>query len=322
MGYNRENYARIKAEYDGKYLRAAEQAQLRRAEVHARVPGIAEIDAELSKSGIRVFEASLSGDRAMIDIINAENRVLLKKRADMLVAAGYKSNYTEIKYECAECGDTGVVDYRMCKCMKEKLIMAGLESSGMAELIAVQSFDNFDLNFYNGDARVRIEAILSIVKPYAENFEPGKSVSIIMMGNTGLGKTHLSSAIGAKVIEKGHDVYYTASVDMLNDFETEKFSNFGRGSEKGLTDKYFSCDLLIIDDLGTEVVNQFTATCLYSLVSSRLIKRKATIINTNYTRDELRKKYTDRITSRIFGEYTVLPFLGSDIREQKLKMKR
>ena len=269
---------------------------------------------------MRVFEASVSGDRAMVDRINEENRALLKKRADILVAAGFPANYTEIRYECSECGDTGTVGYRMCRCMRDKLIKAGLESSGMYELIKTQSFDNFELKYYSGDALPRMKAIFDIAKKYAEDFEAEKSGSILMMGGTGLGKTHLSSAMGGLIIEKGNDVYYANAVDMLADFEKEKFGNL-RSSESADTEKYFSCDLLIIDDLGTELVSQFSTSCLYNLINSRLIRKKSTIINTNFTKEEMRKKYQDRITSRIFGEYLVLPFAGTDIREKKLFAK-
>ncbi len=321
MGFNRENYARIKEEYSGKYLRAQDAARLRRAEIHALLPEIAKIDAELSAAGVRIFEASLKDDKAMLDAISEENIALNKKRGELLVSAGYPEDYTEVKYECDTCGDTGVVDYRMCACMKEKLIMAGLESSGMYSLIKSQTFDNFDLGFYTGEARERMRMIFDIVKSYAENFDPSSSGSIIMMGGTGLGKTHLSSAMGGVIIQKGNDVYYTGAVDMIADFESDRFSYDRSGEASAALDKYFSCDLLIIDDLGTELINQFSTSCLYNLLNSRLVRKKATIINTNFTRDDLRKKYQDRITSRIFGEYTILPFLGTDIREKKIFKK-
>lgn len=321
MGFNRENYARIKEEYDGKYLRAQEAALLRRGEIHALLPEIAKIDLELSTLGIRIFEASISGDRARLDEINAESAALNQKRAEILVAAGYPANYTEVRYECSECGDTGVVDYRMCRCMKDKLIRAGLESSGMSDLIKRQTFENFDLSYYTGDARERMVAILAMAKKYAADFEPEKAQNIIMLGNTGLGKTHLSSAMGGVIIGKGNDVYYSGAVEMLADFENERFGGDRMGETSKATEKYFSCDLLIIDDLGTELINQFSTSCLYNVINSRLIRKKATIINTNFSRDELRKKYQDRITSRIFGEYLVWPFMGTDIREKKLQRK-
>lgn len=321
MGFNRENYARIKEEYSGKYLRAQETARLRRAEIHSKLPEIAGIDAQLSSAGVRIFEASLKNDKAMLDLISEENIALNKKRGEILVSAGYPADYTDVKYECEKCGDTGVVDYRMCTCMKQKLIVAGLESSGMYSLIKSQTFDNFDLGFYTGESLARMKMILDITKSYAENFDPSSSGSVIMMGGTGLGKTHLSSAMGGIIIKKGNDVYYTGAVDMIADFESDRFSYDRTGESSAALDKYFSCDLLIIDDLGTELINQFSTSCLYNLLNSRLVRKKATIINTNFTRDDLRKKYQDRITSRIFGEYTVLPFLGTDIREKKILKK-
>ena len=318
MGFNRENYVRIKQEYEGKYLRAQDAARLRRYEIHDNIPEIAEIDKELSALGFQIFEASLRNDKAALAAIEENNLALNKKRAEILVEAGYPADYTEVKYECPKCGDTGVVEFQMCSCMKEKLIIAGLESSGMYSLIKSQTFDNFDLSYYSGDALIRMRNIFNAAKTYAEEFDPEEGKSIIMMGNTGLGKTHLSSAIGGAIAKKGNDVYYTGAVDMLADFETERFGYERGGENESATDKYFSCDLLIIDDLGTELINQFTTSSLYNLLNSRLVRKKSTIINTNFTRDELRKKYQDRITSRIFGEYRIYPFAGTDIREKKI----
>ena len=320
MGYNRENYKRIKEEYDGKYLRAVEAAGLRRAEVAAKVDGVAEIDKLLSMTGFKIFDATLRKDMAAIERINAENRELNEKRGALLVAAGYPVDYTEVKYECNECGDTGVVDNKICRCMKKKLIEAGFESSGMSDLIKRQSFDNFSLEYYKQSKEnfSRMSSILAIAKKYAEDFDAASSKNIAMFGNTGLGKTHLSSAMAGVIIEKGNDVYYTGASSMFADFEQKRFGNSADPDAEGDIDKYFSCDLLIIDDLGTEVSNQFTTSCLYNIINTRLNKKKPTVISTNLTQDEFRKRYWDRIASRVFGEYTVLPFCGVDIRAQKL----
>ena len=321
MGFNRKNYLKIKEEYEGKYLRAEEEAKLRRAEVHLSIPEVERLDETLSSTGFNIFDAILRGDNSAVAAERAKNAELLKKRGELLAAAGYPKDYTDIHYECQECGDTGVIEHRMCKCFIKKLVAAGLESSGMKDLVEKQSFDNFEFSYYTGEALQRIKTIFDIAKKYAYGFEAEKSGNIIMMGNTGLGKTHLSSAMGGVIIEKGNDVCYTTSSGMFSDFEMSRFGSSMSSDATGETDKYYTCDLLIIDDLGTEVVNQFTASCLYDVINMRLNRKKATIINTNFTRDEMRKKYQDRITSRIFGEYTVLPFIGNDIREQKLIRK-
>jgi len=321
MGFNRENYARIKEEYDGKYLRAAEAARLRRAEVHVTVPEICEIDRQLSATGIKIFEASMRGDKAAIDKIGEQNAKLLAARAELLIKNGYAPDYTEIKYECEECGDTGVVDNRMCRCMKKKLVEAGFESSGMADLIKRQRFDNFSLDYYrqSKESYARMSAIYKVLVKYAEDFQTESAGNIAMFGGTGLGKTHLSSALAGVIIEKGNDVYYTSATNMFADFEQKRFGNSISLDTTGDISQYFSSDLLIIDDLGTEVINQFTVSCLYNVINTRLNRKKATILSTNLTQDEFRKKYWDRIASRVFGEFTVLPFCGVDIREQKLK---
>jgi DNA replication protein DnaC len=323
----RENpaHSRIREEYATKYLIAREAADLRRAEVHLAIPEVAEIDRALGRTGLSLMEASMHGEdvEARIAAVRKTNEELRSTRAELLVAHGYPADYTEAKYECPLCNDSGFVDTKMCICMKKKFIEAGFEASGMGNLLREQSFENFDLSYYQNDpaAARRMEQILARMRQYAETFEAGKSGNLVLFGGTGLGKTHLSSAVARGVIERGCDVFYVSAVSMLSDFERERFGN-SAGGETGVdTNRYFTCDLLIIDDLGTEVNNQFTTSVLYNLINTRLNKRQSTVINTNLTQDEFRKRYWDRITSRVLGEYTVLPFLGTDIRAQKLSRK-
>ena len=139
-----------------------------------------------------------------------------------------------------------------------------------------------------------------------------------MFGGTGLGKTHLSSAVAGVIIEKGNDVYYTSANNMFADFEEKRFGSSAAYDVTGDVSQYFTCDLLIIDDLGAEISNQFTVSCLYNVINTRLNHHKPTMLSTNLTQDEFKKKYWDRISSRVTGEYTVLPFCGEDIRRQKL----
>ena len=261
--------------------------------------------------------------QARIAAVRKTNEELRHVRAELLISHGYPADYTEIRYECPLCNDSGFVDTKMCICMKKKLVEAGFEASGMGNLLREQSFENFDLTYYQSDpaALRRMEQILARMRYYTETFEAGKSGNLVLFGGTGLGKTHLSSAVARRVIERGCDVFYVSAVSMLSDFERERFGN-SAGGETGVgTDRYFSCDLLIIDDLGTDVNNQFTTSVLYNLINTRLNKRQSTIINTNLTQDEFRKRYWDRITSRVLGEYNVLIFLGTDVRAQKLSRK-
>ena len=320
MGFNRKNYIRIKEEYNGKYLRAEESAKMRRTEVQLSIPEIAKIDRELSLVGLEIMEAAMRNDADMLDMAKEKNLSLMERKRDLLEAAGYARDYTEIKYECEACGDTGAIDNKMCACMRRKLVEAGIESSGMRDLIESQSFDNFSLEYYKQSPEVfkRMSAIYKLLYGYADAFDAKTSSNIAMFGGTGLGKTHLSSAVAGKVIERGYDVCYVGAQGMISDFEYNRFGNGSVAYSDGDLEKYTECDLLIIDDLGTEVANQFTTSCLYNIINTRLNKKKQTIISTNLSQDEFRKRYWDRITSRVFGEYVILPFVGTDIRSQKI----
>ena len=323
MGYNPTNYARIRKEYETKYLRAREAADLRRSEALFAIPELEAIDRALGQTGLVIMNAALQGENVEEKIQEArrENEALRAKKRDLLVAHGFPADYTEVKYECPLCLDEGFYEFRICSCMKKKLVEAAYRSSGMAHLLECQSFENFDLSYYAEDPRTaaHMKRVLDIATAYADGFDPAAPANMIFMGGTGLGKTHLSTAIARRVIDRGHDVFYAGAITLLSDFEVRRYGN-SAGEDTGLgTSQYFDCDLLIIDDLGTEVINQFTATVLYNVINTRLSRRKSTIINTNFSQEELRKKYADRITSRIFGEYRVIPFVGRDVRMGKVQ---
>lgn len=322
MAYNNSVYKKIYDEYSQKYLIARQRANERARELHNLFPEIASIDIELSKTGLQIFSASLSGKdyKERLAYVRARNEELQEKRANILIANGYPADYSDVKYECEKCGDTGFIDNTMCSCMKEALVLAGIENSGFASLIREQSFDNFSLNYYSNSAisYEHMQKNLEYLKDYVQTFSPSTSKSILMVGNTGLGKTHLSSAVAKGIIEKGYDVFYTSAIDLFSNFEIQRFKSYSNDSD-AIIERYFESDLLIIDDLGTEMINQFSVSTLYNLINDRLSRKKPTIVNTNLSYDEIQKKYTDRIASRFIGEYKVCSFKGTDIRFQKLQ---
>lgn len=323
MAYNKNNFKKIKEEYATKHLVAEQAAELRRAEIHAAIPDVARIDALLAKTGLSLMGAALvdkTERERRFEELKAENLRLNAVRDKLLVSAGYPADYTDVKYECTACSDSGYVGIKMCDCMKRALTLAGFESSGISRLLETQTFDNFSLDFYaeKPDIHRTMSGLFAFAKEYAEHFDPATSQNLLMMGGTGLGKTHLSSAIARRVIEGGFDVFYVTAINMVSDFEAEQFGNH-RGVRGEFTDKYFDCDLLILDDLGTELANQFTISCLYNVLNMRINRRLPTVISTNLMQNELMQKYSERITSRLFGEFRILPFLGTDIRLQKLR---
>ena len=325
MGYNKENYKRIRAEYETKALLAQRAADGRREEVQARIPGLRELDAELATFGLRIMKQAMEGGdtAAGVERLRAENRRILALRKSLLEKHGYPEDYCKPHYQCEVCCDSGYVGIRMCSCMRRRLIEAGMESSGLGSLLKKQSFENFSLDYYrrNAEEYRRMEQNFHAVKSYAERFELNedkRSGSMLFLGGTGLGKTHLSTAVAGTVLEKGYDVFYNSAVGMISDFEDKRFGNAMGLGDADNTVRYVECDLLILDDLGTEVVNQFTQSTLYYILNTRLNMNKPTVISTNLGAAELRKTYSDRITSRLMGEFRVIPFYGTDIRKQKL----
>ncbi|MBQ8344822.1 MAG: ATP-binding protein [Clostridia bacterium] len=319
MGYNKEAYAKVKAEYANKYARAQKQAEERRMELYAAIPDVMALDRILSGTGMDIMAIIVSGradTEEAIRKLKERNRELEAQRDAVLTANGFPTDYSDVHYECPRCGDSGYVDGSMCDCMKQALALEGYACSGLGGLIGEQRFDNFSLSYYEGAAKERMQRNVKHLQGFADGFDRHTYRNYLLMGSTGLGKTHLSTAVAERVIRRGYDAFYVTAVGMLNDFESKRFgSDADRGRDLS---RYYEADLLIVDDLGTELVNQFTLSCLYDVLNTRINNRRSTIINTNLPTKELEAKYNERITSRLVGEYLPLLFSGVDVRRQKI----
>lgn len=323
MGYNRADYYAVRDQFSKKYLIARELADERRMQIHAEIPEIFEIDRVLSRTGMDIMAVISRGGAdatAQIAELEARNASLIQKREELLAAHGYAKNYTDVQYECERCGDTGYVGTAMCECMKKALAKAGYASSGLGALIGKQTFDNFEYGFYS-DAdgmRARVRMSVDMLRGFADGFDDETYKNFIITGSSGLGKTHLSTAVAQRVIDRGYDVLYVSAVGMMSDFEEKRFGSSTNMSKTNDVSRYYEADLLIIDDLGTEVVNKFTQSYFYEVINSRINARKCTIINTNLSPKEIMELYTERIASRVLGEYQPIRFTGVDIRKQKV----
>lgn len=318
MSSYRENFDKIKLQYETKKYNAIKDAEARTSVIHAQYPEIKAIDIELRATGVNIMREAMKGKEGLeerLRILEEKNVSLQKKRKELLKSLGLPEDCTDPRYECAKCTDTGFVGSKMCSCFKSALAKCAFETSGLGALLKDQSFETFDLSFYLDSKQnyEKMKMTLDKCKAYADSFGDN-SANLLFMGATGLGKTHLSTSIAKVVIEKGHSVVYESAPNIFNDFNKEQFKG-----ESGLTEKYFETDLLIIDDLGTEMHTPFSISCLYNLVNTRLNSGKSTIINTNLSLNDLRKAYTDRITSRLLGCFEPLMFSGKDIRMQKLQ---
>lgn len=301
---------------DARRLEAIAEADARRADVQMRYPEIAEIDAELVRTGPELFRALISG--ADVAPLRERNLYLNQKRREILKSHGYPEDYTEVHYHCPTCRDSGFLENtKACTCFRKLLYLENIKSSGMGRLIEEQSFENFNLSAYayNPEILAKMENVFNRAKDFAYNYgKKHRGRNLLFIGKTGTGKTHISTSIAKVLIEGGYYVLYDSAQNIVSAFENDKFRS-GYGAYEPTAEKYLECDLLIIDDLGTEFVNQFTVSCLYNLLNTRRNKGLSTLISTNLAPNDLASKYDDRIYSRIVGsDYTVYFFEGKDYR--------
>ena len=314
--HNYENYSKVKEMIDARRQEARRLSEVRSLEVRGLSDEICAIDAELEKTGPLIFKTAVSGGD--IAPIKERNQQLVARRREIIKSLGYPEDYTDLKYSCPTCRDTGFLENtKACACFRRLLYTENVKSSGMGRLIDEQSFDNFDINAFAYDPAVmrKMENVVCQAKDFAVNFgKKHKGKNLLLIGKTGCGKTHISTSIARVLLEGGYYVLYDSSQNIVSAFENDKFRS-GYGAYEPEADKYLECDLLIIDDLGTEFVNQFTISCLYNLFNTRRNRGLSTIISTNLDPAELSSKYEDRIYSRIVGsDYKVLFFEGKDYR--------
>ncbi|MBE6908074.1 MAG: DNA replication protein DnaC [Ruminococcaceae bacterium] len=332
MAYDGKVLRRAVARYDEEKQRRAEQLRARKRSCYASSPRIEEIDRELAHTMGKIIASGFrrgTDPRSAIAALREENLALQRERGELLTAMGYPADYLEDKPACEQCGDTGWVGNKMCACLRGYYASEqNKELSRMLDL-GTQSFETFRFDYYsrvpdyeqNLSPYQRMEKNYDACRDYAYEFSP-KSGNLLLSGDPGLGKTFLSASIARVVSDAGHSVVYDTASHIFSRFEAKKF-NRDNGEEGDDADadtaRYLKCDLLIIDDLGTEMTTSFVQSTLYQIVNSRLTSGRKTIISTNLNPDDLGARYGAAILSRIMGEYRILPFFGEDIRRLKKK---
>ena len=334
MPYNSKVVKKVLSDFENKEKAAVAAAEKRKQELYKILPELFYIDQELSKTQFKLVNDILNSSGAAVETAariektKYGNLELQRKRTEILKNSSYPEDYTKPRYECDFCKDVGYQGEDMCICLKRALSAEGLKYSGLSEITKNQSFKNFNLNYYSKEKDKSGKSPYNVMKSNLENcikfadeyktpeFENSPNKNLFFCGNTGLGKTHLSSAIARELIGKGFDVVYETAQKIVYAFEKERFSRIGEYDEDA-TERYLNCDLLIIDDLGTEYPGAMSISTIFNIINSRLVKNKNMIISTNMTYAQLQTRYDDRIASRILGEFTILEFIGSDVRYSK-----
>lgn len=293
-----------------------ELQDIRRSEVLLKSPRLLEIEAALMKQGTRLLSCVLNRCE---DFENIKQTIqdLQKEKTSLLVQNGFAEDYLDDIYTCSSCRDTGFVEGRRCSCLKNLILKHIGENSNLTEHMRRQTFENFDRSLFvnQGDDDGKTLKIMQIVcdkaLSFAENFEK-TGENFLIMGNAGTGKTYITSCIGNRALERGRTVYYQTAFKLFELLENAKFN---KGEDVSETVRYiYDVDLLIIDDLGTEFTTQFTAAALFDIINSRIISKKSTVVSSNLGFEELSNLYSQRITSRFLGDYSIVQTTGKDLR--------
>jgi len=325
MGYSKEVYAAAAAVLDSRGKETRRRQQHHKAEVMAALPALEDTERRLAAIGGQLMaEIGKGGDlRTAMKKLEAESREVRAQADAILAGAGYPADYLEAQPVCALCGDTGYLRDGLCECHKQLLKEAAADALRACAPAYDFSFETFDTQLYSAEAepgsdivpRNRMQSVLDYCRAYAEDFDLS-SPSLFMHGKTGLGKTHLSLAIAMSAAQKGYGVIYGSVQELLGKLEKERFDR--NSTDRGEAEELLmGCDLLVLDDLGTEFSTSFTVAWLYNIINTRLMRKLPTIISTNLTPEELEARYAERITSRITGCYVSLEFFGRDIRQIK-----
>ncbi len=319
----------IMHEYEQTRLHNNRLSVERREEIYSKLPKIKELDESSTSSYLSSALAKINGGKeACVDYksISQENRERTARKKLLLKEAGYPEDYLEPIYTCPICKDTGYIDQQRCTCFRNKLIDSLYLQSNLTNILEKENFSTFKLDYYSKDIPDGYEAspydnmvsILNSAKRFVDEFSTKDSHrgNILIYGEVGLGKTFLTNCIARGILDKGHQVFYLSANELFQNILSPYLMN----QEKDLADLYkyvYNCELLIIDDLGTELINSFTVTNLFEIINQRNIQGRSTVISTNLGFKDLKTKYSERIMSRLIEGYTVFNVYGDNIRYQK-----
>ena len=325
MALSNSQYNAVMREYEQQRLADRHDKERRVAQVYARVPQVEKLDQTISTRAAACARRVLEGDTWARDQLKAELADLREQKEVLLLAAGFPADYMEMRYRCPDCKDTGYRDGRRCHCFERARIQILYAQSNIQDVLMRENFRTFSYDYFDDRAVLPglnmtelayMRLVVKRCKEFASGF-PQNGKNILFTGSTGVGKTFLTNCIAKELIDRYVSVIYLSSHDLFEIFSRYKFS---REAEEDVEETYrhiLECEMLIIDDLGTEVNNTFVSSQLFYCINERINREKGTIISTNLSMDMLRDTYSDRVTSRIMSQYTTIPLYGGDIRMKK-----
>ena len=322
MALTNSQYDAIMREYGTKQTTARHRLNERTVEVYRTVPEYKTLLDRISVMSVDAAKVALSGDSEALNNLRIDISSIEKQLSQLLVSHGFPADYLEMQYTCPNCKDTGYINNEKCRCFVQASINLLYKQSNLEEILRLENFDTFSFKYYSNDRTdsitgltpyVNAQKVLSICGEYVNKFPCGEN--ILFYGDTGVGKTFLSNCIAKALLDKANSVLYLSAIDLFDCMSSQNDNDNSSGIEiPSVEDQIFTCDLLIIDDLGTELVNSYTNSRLFHCLNNRLQNNLSTIISTNLTLQELMNTYSERIFSRISSSFTLLKLYGDDIR--------
>lgn len=308
------------ARYGAIRTQEEEQQRNRKAEIYKRIPQISNLETLMSRNSLNVARVHLKAEEnleAAIQALKTENLNLRQEKMELLVAHGYPMDYMDLKFKCRKCNDTGFIAGKKCSCYNGHLAEIVYEESHFKELMKDNSFMTYDDSLfddksvnpeYNKTVKQNMRDNLKMALRYVSEFSI-HAENLYLYGPSGTGKTFLASCIARELLNDGNLVLYRTSAQLMDDIKDIKFRD-----NKELENLVMNCELLIIDDLGTEMVSDLAKTEIFNLINIRLLHKKKMIISSNLKLENIRDKYSERLSSRIIGDFIFVPFFGEDLR--------
>ncbi len=288
-------------------------------EVYEKIPEYKALDLRVADFSLEMGKKLIDGDVSALGALKEEIKSITARKEQLLKQAGFAADYLEPVYTCPECRDTGFVDGSRCRCLKRAIIRCLYSQSNIEKVLERENFDTLTFDYYDDSELKTMQSIVNSCRAFVNDFDR-EYANILFYGGVGVGKTFLSNCIAKELLDRGRSVIYFTAFQL---FDTLAKYAFGNSEVNGEIDRVhediFDCDLLIIDDLGTELTNNFVLTQLFLIINERDLRNKSTIISTNLSIEEMSERYSERVFSRIYGKYRVIK---PDIRDLRIKMKR
>jgi DNA replication protein len=340
MAIDNSSYNAIMREYEN--TRANNRAaQVRRIEeVYDKIPGLKELSNSTGSLAVSRYKESLKSGETTVKNLKRDIEAIKKEKERLLIEYGYSKDYMEITYDCNDCKDTGYIDGNKCHCLKSKIRKLLYAQSNLENIVKKENFENFSFDYYdnknllpgkNITNAVYMEGVKRFCEKFAdrhfnlnrsENREKPKEGSvneadranIIFSGSTGVGKTYLSNCIAKVLLDRYYSVIYLSAKELFEALVKVRLEKSDEQKYLLLIDGIYECDMLILDDLGTEMFNHFTTTEFFHIINRRINTEKSTIISTNLSLEGMRDIYSERVTSRIRKSFIYIRIFGNDIR--------